>query len=195
MKRAFCLCLGFLCIFILATPKVVEYKNYYTGDAQKHYSPPPGCVLYIISDISNPGAITKRIEGRSEATISIAVGEDNKITWNSNFPVRAIIIQSSNWYYLHEYHQETQNGEFVPSGIDDLKYVAVVYGEPENTPVETLAPTENVHTPEPSVVPTPTDEIPLTADNRVVFVYTGALLLLGAIICTAVLAFVKNRSK
>jgi hypothetical protein len=195
MRRAFCLCLGFLCIFILATPKVVEFKNYYTGDAAQLYSPPPGCVLYIIPDISNTGTITERIRGRNETTISIVIGEDNKISWNSNFPVRAIIVQSTKGYYLYEYNQATLNGEFVPSDVDDLKYVAVVYGEPESTLGETLAPTGSTQTPGTSVVPSPTDDIPITADSRIGFIYTGVILLLGATICAAVLGFVKNRTK
>lgn len=196
MRKAFCLCFGFFCIFILATPRIVKYENYYTGNAKEQYSPPSGCALYIIPNSNKTGTITEKISGRIETTISIVISSDNKISWSSNFPVRAIIVQSPQGYYLQEYVQEPMKGEFTPSGIDDLNYVAVVYREPESTPAETtMTPTGSAQTPAPSVVPSPTDEIPVTADSSIVFIYLGAILLLGAMICTVILEIIKNRSK
>ena len=205
MRKALSLCFGFLCIFILATPSELGKlkPNYYTGNAVEVYTPPTGYLLYEVPGSNKPGTISEQINNTDEFTINIEIKSSNKLDWYSNFPIYAVIVQGNKGFNYYEYKENTLRGDALssPDGIDNLKYVLVVYkGEnstpsPTPIPTETVSPTQTTMTTIPSASPTPTDSHPVTSDDRIGFIYTGLMLILGSMIFIVVLSIFKNKSE
>ncbi len=162
MKKALSLCFGFFCIFTLSIMTITSSvtPQTYPGNDANSYIPPPGHIRYEIPGNGAMGTYTVKFNnqgiadpnGANEFIVTIGTYPGNDytevLTWNSNFPIFAVIVKGGDAYNLYQYQPGVRNDTNLVSPDNasgkpaDVSHVAIVISKIIPTQKPTQCPTQ-----------------------------------------------------